>query len=65
MTELNDLSIGALTQMTEAETREQCAQIAEQTAKKWVNGEATTLYGQAYQAACQHVAAAIRSSRLT
>ena len=40
------------------------AKIAEDAAKRWVNGEASTRYGQAYQAACRYVAEAIRSHKL-
>lgn len=42
--------------------RERCAEVAERTARQFVNGEATTVYGQGYQAACRHIAKAIRGA---
>ena len=41
--------------------RERCISIAEQKAKGWYNGKASTDYGQGYQRACEHIAAAIRA----
>ena len=46
---------------TEAETIERCAKVAEEIRHGWVNGEATTIYGKAYQQACAHIASAIRA----
>jgi hypothetical protein len=41
---------------------EQCAKIAEDQANTWVNGDARTGIGQAYQRACSDVAAKIRTA---
>lgn len=41
---------------------EQCAKIAEDQANTWVNGDARTGIGQAYQRACSDVAAKIRAA---
>jgi len=41
---------------------EQCAKIAENQASAWVNGDARTRIGQAYQRACSDVAAKIRAA---
>lgn len=45
------------------DAQERFAKLAEDAAKGWVNGEAGTFYGQAYQAACRHVAEAIRAHK--
>lgn len=47
-----------------ANVQERFAKIAEDAAKSWVNGKAHTPYGQAYQAACRHIAETIRSHKL-
>lgn len=39
---------------------DECIKTAEDAAKRWINGEATTLYGQAYQSACRSVASELR-----
>lgn len=41
---------------------EQCAKIAENQASAWLNGDARTGIGQAYQRACSDVAAKIRAA---
>lgn len=41
---------------------EQCAKIAEDQANTWLNGDARTGIGQAYQRACSDVAAKIRAA---
>lgn len=43
--------------------REEDAAIAANASRQWVNGEATTVYGQGYQHALAHIAHAIRDQK--
>lgn len=52
------------THPTAEAVREACAEVVEEVRSHWTSGEATTIYGQGYQAACSHAAAAIRAMPL-